>query len=138
LREVRIDKAVHLVDDETKTYKFLRRNPNWEELPAAQSLENELGLEGYSRVFADGRRRVFHFDEAASRRRRRKSKEGHIRLPNLNKEWRLAHPMPRKPTLDQRIEWHLQHRAFCACRAIPPRLLAEMTARGIQVPGKPS
>jgi hypothetical protein len=136
MREVWIDKAVYLVDDETRTYKLLRRNPDWKELPAAKSFENELALEGFTRVFADGRRRVFHFDESASRRRHRQSleRQTNVEPPNLNKDWHLAHPMPRKPTLDQRIEWHLQHRQVCGCRDIPARLLAEITARGIDLP----
>jgi hypothetical protein len=72
LREVPIDRAFYLVDDATRTYRFLRRNPDWKDLDAEQSLNNELGLEGYSRMFRSGRTKVFHFDEAPSRRRRRR------------------------------------------------------------------
>lgn len=31
-RELAIDKSVYLVDDNTKTYQFLRRNPDWKKL----------------------------------------------------------------------------------------------------------
>lgn len=43
--------------------------------------------------------------------------------PKLNKEWHMKHPMPEKPTLEQRIEWHIAHAAHCACRDIPANLL---------------
>ncbi len=50
----------------------------------------------------------------------------------LNKEWHLAHPMPKNPTLGQRIKWHLEHHQHCQCRDIPPKLLLEMKKRGIK------
>ena len=47
----------------------------------------------------------------------------------LNAAWHRKHPMPRKPTLEQRIAWHLEHREVCACRPIPPKLLEQIKAR---------
>lgn len=44
----------------------------------------------------------------------------------LNKEWHLAHPMPKKTTQRQRIEWHLEHAKNCSCRVIPAKLKEEM------------
>lgn len=52
----------------------------------------------------------------------------------LDAAWHKAHPMPKNPTLDQRIEWHLAHARACGCRAIEGKLLAEMRQRGIAVP----
>lgn len=52
----------------------------------------------------------------------------------LNKEWHLKHKMPANATLDQRIEWHLQHAANCSCRGIPEKLQVEMKKRGIKIP----
>jgi hypothetical protein len=52
----------------------------------------------------------------------------------LNAAWHEANPMPRKPTLDQRIAWHLEHAAHCACRPVPEQLAEEMRRRGIAVP----
>jgi hypothetical protein len=49
--------------------------------------------------------------------------------PRLNRDWHEAHPMPRNPTIDQRIAWHLEHERECACRPIPPRLRAEIDKR---------
>lgn len=51
----------------------------------------------------------------------------------LNKEWHLAHPMPVNPTLDERIEWHLEHKKHCACREMPPKLVEEIKKRGIKI-----
>jgi len=51
----------------------------------------------------------------------------------LNKEWHLAHPMPKKPTLEQRIEWHVQHARHCHCREIPANLKAELKKGNINI-----
>ncbi len=40
----------------------------------------------------------------------------------MNKDWHREHPMPVKPTLEQRIEWHRQHSRHCACREVPKDL----------------
>ena len=42
------------------------------------------------------------------------------------------HRMPAGATLEQRIRWHLQHRKYCGCRPIPPKLAAD--ASGYAVP----
>jgi len=41
---------------------------------------------------------------------------------NVNKEWHSEHPMPEKPTLEQRIAWHREHQQHCACRKAPESL----------------
>jgi len=51
----------------------------------------------------------------------------------LNKEWHLAHPMPKNPNLEQRLEWHIQHARHCRCREIPAKLRAEMKRRNINI-----
>ena len=51
----------------------------------------------------------------------------------LNKEWHLAHPMPKNPTLVQRIAWHINHAKHCACRPIPEKLKEEMERRKIKI-----
>jgi len=52
----------------------------------------------------------------------------------LNTEWHLAHPMPKHPTLQQRIEWHLEHAKNCGCRKISGKLAEEMNKRNIKIP----
>ncbi len=44
----------------------------------------------------------------------------------INKEWHLANKMPKNPTLQQRMAWHIEHAARCPCRPIPDKLKAEI------------
>lgn len=49
----------------------------------------------------------------------------------INKEWHQAHKMPKNPSLEQRINWHLEHLKNCQCRTdIPEKLKAEMKKLG--------
>jgi hypothetical protein len=41
----------------------------------------------------------------------------------MNKDWHASNPMPKNPTLQQRIDWHREHQKHCACREIPKSLL---------------
>ena len=50
----------------------------------------------------------------------------------INKEWHLAHKMPKNPNIEQRIEWHLEHAKHCECRKIEGKIAEEMKKRGIQ------
>jgi len=52
----------------------------------------------------------------------------------INAAWHRAHPMPKNPTMDQRIAWHLAHAENCGCRAIDGKLRDEMVRRGIKIP----
>lgn len=40
-------------------------------------------------------------------------------MGKINKEWHLAHKMPKNPTLDERVEWHIEHAKHCTCREMP-------------------
>jgi hypothetical protein len=51
----------------------------------------------------------------------------------FNKEWHLAHRMPQRATLEERIAWHLEHNKNCGCREIPVKMKQEMKKRGIKV-----
>jgi len=42
----------------------------------------------------------------------------------INAAWHNRHPMPKNPTVEQRIAWHTAHQSHCACRAIPSTLLS--------------
>jgi len=50
----------------------------------------------------------------------------------LNKEWHQQNRMPKNPSLDQRIEWHLEHQKNCSCRPIPDNLIGEIGRRRLQ------
>lgn len=47
----------------------------------------------------------------------------------MNRAWHEAHPMPKNATLDQRVEWHLEHAKECACRDLPESVKAELARR---------
>jgi len=47
----------------------------------------------------------------------------------INAEWHKAHRMPKNPTQDQRLDWHIAHAKHCSCRPIPPKLAAEIKKR---------
>lgn len=47
----------------------------------------------------------------------------------LNKEWHVAHRMPVTATLQQRIDWHIEHQKNCSCRPIPQEILEEINAK---------
>jgi hypothetical protein len=51
----------------------------------------------------------------------------------LNKEWHLAHLMPKHPTTEQRIAWHLEHKKNCSCRDIPAKLKEEIKKRKVKL-----
>ncbi|WP_116131566.1 hypothetical protein [Tropicimonas sp. IMCC34043] len=55
-------------------------------------------------------------------------------MGKTNKDWHGDHPMPKNPTEEQRLAWHLDHAAHCGCRGIPGTILALMEERGIAVP----
>ncbi len=60
-RELKIDRAVYLVDDKTRTYHFLRRNSDWEKSDPAENDKNKRQIDGYTRLFRDGRRKTFRY-----------------------------------------------------------------------------
>lgn len=55
-------------------------------------------------------------------------------MGRINAAWHRAHRMPKNPTLDQRVEWHVAHARACGCRPIDDTMLAELRRRGIKVP----
>ena len=47
----------------------------------------------------------------------------------INREWHSKYKMPPKATLNQRIQWHVDHARECACRPIPTNLLKLLKER---------
>ncbi|MEP6980970.1 MAG: hypothetical protein ABJA16_09440 [Nakamurella sp.] len=37
----------------------------------------------------------------------------------MNTDWHDAHVLGMKAPIEERVRWHLQHAAKCACRPIP-------------------
>jgi hypothetical protein len=49
----------------------------------------------------------------------------------INKEWHLKHKMPKNPTPEQRIAWHIAHVKHCSCRKPEGKIAEELKKRGI-------
>ena len=47
----------------------------------------------------------------------------------MNEKWHSAHPMPKNPTVEERVKWHLEHAKECACRPIPDAIKREIRRR---------
>jgi hypothetical protein len=47
----------------------------------------------------------------------------------INKEWHEKNRMPKNPTLDERINWHIAHQLNCSCRKIPQKINDEIAKR---------
>ncbi len=50
-------------------------------------------------------------------------------MGKINKEWHLAHKMPKNPTLDQRLDWHEEHAKHCTCRELTELLAKQIAER---------
>jgi len=51
-----------------------------------------------------------------------------------NRAWHEAHPMPKRPTLTQRIAWHREHAQKCACRPAPTPIAAAIAEEDGRAP----
>lgn len=51
----------------------------------------------------------------------------------INAVWHKDHPMPKNPTLDERVKWHVGHAKKCGCRSIPLSIRKELHRRKIRV-----
>ena len=49
----------------------------------------------------------------------------------INATWHEQNKMPKNPTFDQRVTWHLAHQQNCTCMPIPQKLPEEMEKKGI-------
>ncbi len=55
-------------------------------------------------------------------------------MSTINAAWHNANRMPKNPTLDQRIAWHIEHAKHCGCRPIAGKIRDEILKRGLKVP----
>lgn len=53
----------------------------------------------------------------------------------LNKDWHLQNRMPKNPTVEEKIKWHLEHQKNCTCFPIPKSIL-ELIADEEEIKGK--
>jgi hypothetical protein len=49
----------------------------------------------------------------------------------INKEWHTKNGMPKNPTLDERVTWHVAHAKNCVCRPLEGKILEEIKKRGL-------
>jgi hypothetical protein len=56
---LKIDQAMYEFDDKTKTYGYFGRNPDWKNLTKEENQKNKKRIDGYTRMFPDGRKIVF-------------------------------------------------------------------------------
>lgn len=47
----------------------------------------------------------------------------------MNAAWHRKHPMPKNPSLEQRVDWHLAHADACGCRRMPPTVIKALRVR---------
>ena len=45
------------------------------------------------------------------------------------REWHDKNPMKKNPTLEERIEWHVEHAKHCGCRPMPKSIKDEIEKR---------
>lgn len=55
-------------------------------------------------------------------------------MASINREWHESNRMPKNPTDDQRIQWHIEHAKNCSCRPIPQGVIKLMQEKGIEMP----
>ena len=51
----------------------------------------------------------------------------------INKDWHLKNKMPKDPTLEERIKWHINHSKNCTCRGIPDNIKKEIGKKKTEV-----
>jgi len=49
----------------------------------------------------------------------------------MNADWHSKNKMPKNPTLDQRLKWHLAHSKNCACRPLGGKIFDEIKRRDL-------
>lgn len=64
----------------------------------------------------------------------RRATEPEAGVGTLNRAWHEANPMPKSPTPEQRMAWHVGHAANCPCRAMPAGAIRLFVDRGLPVP----
>lgn len=47
----------------------------------------------------------------------------------INVKWHTKNKMPKNPTLDERVKWHLSHARNCTCHPLKGKILEEIKKR---------
>jgi hypothetical protein len=54
----------------------------------------------------------------------------------INGEWHRKHPMPERPTIEQRALWHMEHEEKCGCRPVPENPRAKVSTLRLERKGR--
>jgi len=60
-KKLKIDKAIYLLDNNSKTYSFYRRNLKWRKLNPSENKRNKKQINGYSRIFRNKKTKIFKY-----------------------------------------------------------------------------
>ena len=60
---LKIGKALYMVDDETKTYRYFGRNPEWKKHTQKEEERNKKHIDGYTRILRNGKTRIFRYND---------------------------------------------------------------------------
>ncbi len=60
---LKIDRALYEVDDKAKTYRYYGRNLDWKNLSKEENKGDKKHIDGYTRIFPNGRKKVFRYEE---------------------------------------------------------------------------
>lgn len=56
-------------------------------------------------------------------------------MKKINADWHKKHRMPKNPTVQQRIKWHLEHQKNCGCHpGLPLKLKEDMRKLKMKIP----
>lgn len=58
---LKIDRALYEVNDQTKTYRYYGRNPEWKNLSEEENERNKKHIDGYARILRNGKKVVFNY-----------------------------------------------------------------------------
>jgi len=97
----------------------------WLELSYSHQREYVTALEGAKKPETRARRLDSALKALAARQPKLKlAQKKPATTPGPNAAWHERHPMPKKPTTEQRLAWHLAHEKACGCRPMPAKLRA--------------
>jgi hypothetical protein len=51
----------------------------------------------------------------------------------INREWHEKNKMPKNPTFEERVYWHIEHQKNCTCAPIPRKLAEEMKEKRVLI-----
>ncbi len=50
----------------------------------------------------------------------------------MNREWHDQHRLSTGASLEERVQWHIEHAETCACRPVPRSVLEELERRRLE------